>query len=224
MGKSTISMAIFNSYVAVYQRVVTMMRFMLKSRVEESQIWMEFHPTSRWIDPTIGHECLRWCSPRVSSPSFFFMIHPQSLFIHRGCTVLWKFPYPQAPMFVDLLVLQYFAIQHGPCWWNATWYSWAGDTGNTPVLPGLPDVTHSNWMQMLQKPSRTSIFPDNITGWDITSYACCLGSCFTDPVAMPRYSDHRESWSNWFQLVPTGWWFQIPSGKLSHNYGKIHHF
>ena len=36
-----------------------------------------FHPTSRWIDPTIGHECLRWCSPTVSSPSYFLWYIPK---------------------------------------------------------------------------------------------------------------------------------------------------
>ena len=44
MGKLTILMAIFNSYVAIYQRVVIMTDWWFKGKIKESQVLMPKNP------------------------------------------------------------------------------------------------------------------------------------------------------------------------------------
>ena len=132
-----------------------------------------------------------------------FVIHPQScLFI--GDVLYYEISISPSP---NVCLFTCFAIFCYSTWAMLVecFGMWAG---NTPVLPGLPDVTHSNWMQTLQKP---------ITSLDETSQAMRVAwgaACFTDP------SYAQVLWSprvlvQLVQLVPTGCWFQIPSGKLT---------
>ena len=170
---------------------------------------LEFHPTSRWIDPTIGRECLRWCSPRVSSPSYFLMIHPQSLLIHRGCTVLYEIstsPSPNVCWFTCFAIfchstwavsggLQLGTREPATRQFYQACQTLIGCQNATETIPKLPFLQH-HWMRH----HKLCVLPE-------------LGELL-------HRSKPQVLWSprvlvQLVQLVPTGWWFQIsPDGSF----------
>ena len=90
MGKSTISMAIFNCYVSSPKGIVTSLCFSYFPRARTS--------TSSWSKPFFAASTARWCGEKKLTPPQHIVCRKESLLQHLFLEISMEYSYSAVPL------------------------------------------------------------------------------------------------------------------------------